>query len=292
MNRPEHISYTVRRGDTLTRLARRYRTSVELMLAENAHLNPDILSPGEMISICPGFTELPKEPRKIEAAADQDVWHEPPRAETPPVVVETPVAVEAATVEAPVAVEAPASVEASAAVETPAAVEVTQPEAAEAVDVWHETPVERAPEPPPAPPPEVKPEPPRARKRKAPAMPYEILWPEAEEMPVPAPYTGIATNRMWECTDGERPPEAAKSCVDDIWECTRVDCGQFSAAMARAHNGLDERTLNGLMLRYFDALKAGIAHPPEPCSEAYERLCGDLRGYAQGAADYMCSKLR
>ncbi|MCL2084464.1 MAG: LysM peptidoglycan-binding domain-containing protein, partial [Oscillospiraceae bacterium] len=79
MSCPERITYTVRRGDTLARLARRYRTSVELMLSENPHLNPDMLTPGEILTICPGYTALParREAPRVETREDGGVWFEP-----------------------------------------------------------------------------------------------------------------------------------------------------------------------------------------------------------------------
>jgi LysM repeat protein len=48
---PEYVLHQVRRGDTLSRIAQEYRTSITLILANNNIPNPDQLQVGDMLKI-------------------------------------------------------------------------------------------------------------------------------------------------------------------------------------------------------------------------------------------------
>ncbi len=81
MNYPNRISYTLRRGDTLYKIAQRYRTTVEVLQAENPHVSPGTLHPGDVITIVPGATQ------SMATAKPQT----PPPPPMPPVSNYTPV---------------------------------------------------------------------------------------------------------------------------------------------------------------------------------------------------------
>lgn len=51
---PHQITYVVRHGDTLWKLARRYKTTVSMILSYNPNLDPYNLQIGSTIIICPG----------------------------------------------------------------------------------------------------------------------------------------------------------------------------------------------------------------------------------------------
>ncbi|MCL2031471.1 MAG: LysM peptidoglycan-binding domain-containing protein, partial [Oscillospiraceae bacterium] len=63
------LSYTIRQGDTLDRLAGEYRTTVPMIVAHNLNIDPENLRVGSTLVICPGkgLAEAPGGPKPPEA---------------------------------------------------------------------------------------------------------------------------------------------------------------------------------------------------------------------------------
>ena len=50
-DKPKYKTYVVRRGDTLSGIARRYNTIVQKLAADNDIKNPNLIYPGQVIKI-------------------------------------------------------------------------------------------------------------------------------------------------------------------------------------------------------------------------------------------------
>ena len=50
-DKPKYKTYVVRRGDTLSAIARRYNTTVQKLAADNGIKNPNLIYPGQVIKI-------------------------------------------------------------------------------------------------------------------------------------------------------------------------------------------------------------------------------------------------
>lgn len=84
------VLHTIRRGDTLYKLASAYRASIQDMLRDNPGIDPRSLCAGQVISIAPGPEFVQKKQRKTGSAAPPiayvyDPTEEPPQPPQPPV---------------------------------------------------------------------------------------------------------------------------------------------------------------------------------------------------------------
>ena len=59
------ITHTIRRGDSLYKIARQYQTTVENILAENPDISAHNLFAGDMLTICPGSAYRPPMPAPV-----------------------------------------------------------------------------------------------------------------------------------------------------------------------------------------------------------------------------------
>jgi LysM repeat protein len=50
-NKPQYITYTVKRGDTLSAISARYGTTVSKLVKDNSIKNPNLIYPGQIIKI-------------------------------------------------------------------------------------------------------------------------------------------------------------------------------------------------------------------------------------------------